>query len=406
MENQQMKIILFSEDQKRVRFLEQFFRQQNEIPCSIDHCSLNIPTDEILLRYNPHVVLADFTCLDPSGKETLVKKLERIAETVPLVGLFSEDQTEEALRYVKRGVRDYLTLPLKDHEILKVLRRFHRNGRGTPTLRKTGRVYTFFSLKGGVGNTFVAVNTAISLARLVKKRVLLWDMAFQAGDVPFFLNYEPNYTLADIVDNVDQIDEAYLQGVLSPHQSGVSILAAPTKIEDLERLSSDVVEKILNLFMSHFDHIVIDGGYRLTDPLISLIDASQYLFLTSTLEILSLRSASRCLELFERLNYGRDKIKIIINRYSAKHEAVTAKKAEEILKYEMAHFIHNDYAVASKSVGLGQAVVDAAKGSGLDKQFKALARKIECYFDRRSKSEEFRNPISRVIQKVMHHDAG
>ena len=379
MKSRQMKIVIFSNNQENIAFLERFAAHHGEMNCTMDLCPVKTSTEEIFLRYTPSMIFIDFASMEQEDKEYLINKLERVSDTIPLVGMFEEINKGEALDYIKRGLRDLIDLPLQENDIIKVIHRFNRDS-ASSQLKKTGRVYTFFSFKGGVGNTFVTVNTAVSLAKLTKKRVLLWDMALQAGDIPFFLNFKPEFTLTDIIDNIDHIDESYIQGVLQTQASGVSILPSPMKIEEIERLTPETIEKLLNIFLKYSDHIVIDGGYRLADVLIPLIDASSYLFVTCTLELISLRSASRCLDILDRLNYSPDKIKIIVNRFNSKHEAITIDKAREILKYELVHFFGNDYETASRSVNLGQSVAEAAKGSRLDLQFMELSKKIESNF--------------------------
>jgi pilus assembly protein CpaE len=400
METAKTKIILFSDDQERITFLERFFHKDGSANCTIDLCPTKISTEEIFLRYSPDIILIDMVSLSLENREYLMSKLERISEMIPLIGIFEESQKMMALEYVRRGIRDMLEVPFKDYEILKVIGRFKKETTRSP-LKKTGQVNTFFSFKGGIGNTFITLNTAISMARKTKKRVLLWDMALQAGDIPFFLNFQPEYTLSDLVDNINQIDHTYLDGVLAPHPCGVSVLSAPIKIEDIEKLTPDLLEKILNLFTHHFDYIFIDGGYRLTDALIPLIDASSYLFITTTLELISLRSASRCLEILEKLNFSPEKIKIVINRYNAKHEALTIDKAKKILKFDIVDFIPNDYETASKSVNMGQSIVDVAPNSLLDKKIQAFAHKIETNFSEGKQSSSLLETLTQHIRKVL-----
>ena len=63
----------------------------------------------------------------------------------------------------------------------------------------TGRVVTFFSPKGGVGRTTLAVNFAVAAATELGKRVALVDGGLQFGDVGVLLNLNPkNQSIADV----------------------------------------------------------------------------------------------------------------------------------------------------------------------------------------------------------------
>lgn len=402
MDDNSMKIVVFTEDEDKTRYFDALSAKYPEINCSFDICHYKIHTEEIFLRYTPRLLFVDLTPLPPAEQTLLMDRLERISELIPMVGILREEQKLDAIKFVRQGMRDMVVFPFKDQEIIKVIHRFRKILPGVQH-KKTGKLYTFLNFKGGVGNTFVTVNTAINMARLTQKKVLLWDMALQAGDIPFFLNYKPEFTLINILENLDQIDTNYIQGVLPAADCGVSILAAPTKIESLDQLAPEKIEKAMNLFLGFFDHIFVDGGYRLTEQLLPIVDASAYLFITTTLELISLRSASRCLDLLEQLNYSPEKTKIVINRLHSKHEAINLEKAKDILKYSLIQLFHNDYEAACQSANLGQAVAVACPNSVLRRQFDEFALKIENKFADDQKNRKDFGRFSKVFKRMIGH---
>src|SRR5690606_4290478 len=58
-----------------------------------------------------------------------------------------------------------------------------------------GRVLAFFRAKGGVGATFLAVNTAVAATALVEGKVLLIDGNLLTSDVPAMLNLKSQRTM-------------------------------------------------------------------------------------------------------------------------------------------------------------------------------------------------------------------
>ena len=60
-----------------------------------------------------------------------------------------------------------------------------RPARSAPTL---GKLCAFYPAKGGVGTTTIAINTAIALARELKRRTALIDANLQFGDLRVFLD--------------------------------------------------------------------------------------------------------------------------------------------------------------------------------------------------------------------------
>ncbi len=405
MENYKLKIAMLFPADDSFHFLEAFFRKHPDLSCTIERCPLDISPEQIFLRHAPQMVVADLVNLSDEEQFQLKDKFKKISEVVPLVGLMDEKLKSRALEYVKIGMRDFIQVPFDEDDLVQVIARF-RQGALPSALRKTGKAYTFLNFKGGVGNTFLAVNTAVTLARMSQKKVLLWDMALQSGDIPFFLNCNPKFSLVEIIQNLDQVDESYLKGVLPPTEHGVSILPAPRRIEDMDQLTPQSVEKALHIFLGYFDHIIIDGGNRLSDPLMPIIDGSCHVFLTSTLELIALRGASRCIGLLEQLRCSPEKIKVVVNRFNSKYEAISKEKAEEILKYEIAHFFSNDYSGVCQSVNLGQAVIDAAPGSPLNQQFKAFVKKILNHFVEEKNSNNFFAGLNKVFKKGSSHVAG
>ena len=69
------------------------------------------------------------------------------------------------------------------------------------------KVITIFSNKGGVGCTFIAVNTAAALAIRAKK-VLLLDLDLQAGqDMSRMINTAASHSLVDVLAEIGKDEQ-------------------------------------------------------------------------------------------------------------------------------------------------------------------------------------------------------
>src|SRR5439155_20628842 len=79
------------------------------------------------------------------------------------------------------------------------------------------QILTFFSLKGGVGTTTLAVNVAVLLRQLTNQPVLLIDLSTERGAVSVHRNRAPKLTLGDLPPDSSVIDADVVQSVLVSH---------------------------------------------------------------------------------------------------------------------------------------------------------------------------------------------
>ena len=84
---------------------------------------------------------------------------------------------------------------------------------------------SFFGVKGGVGTTTLAVNSAIEIARTSKRSTLIIDMHQFLGEVALFLGVRPRFTLVDALDNLHRLDSEFLRELVVKHKTGLDILA-------------------------------------------------------------------------------------------------------------------------------------------------------------------------------------
>ena len=93
------------------------------------------------------------------------------------------------------------------------------------------RTITVFSNKGGVGKTFVCVNTATSLA-LSGHKVLVVDLDFQAGqDMARMLNLVPRQSIIDVLPELEKSDTPLLiKDFVLSHKSGVDFIASVSNV--------------------------------------------------------------------------------------------------------------------------------------------------------------------------------
>ena len=308
--------------------------------------------------------------------EPALKLVQRIVNDCPSIAVIcaSRDSSPDLiLRSMRTGARDFIRLPVNDDELATVMERtaVFAAEHVDDEPKKRGRAIAVFSPKGGCGTTLIATN----LAMTQKTPTVLVDLNLQSGDMELLLGLKPKFSLADVVENRDRLDDALLASYITPHSKNVSLLAAPTKAESAEDIEPKHIYEVMELLRQRYDTVVIDTPHSFDSVTISALDHADQILVVLTLEIHAIRSTRRALEIFDRLGYPRKKVRLVVNRWS-KNIELDQKQVEDFLGERVVAFIQSDYRAAVNSINLGQPLVASAPGSLVTTDLFNLASKV------------------------------
>lgn len=234
-----------------------------------------------------------------------------------------------------------------------------------------GSVITVFPSKGGVGATMIATNLAGALQRK-GLRVCLVDLDLHLGDVVSFMDIAGSYSISDLLSNLARLDRDLLETSLTKHSSGVAVLAqSGARMEESEHIAPADIGKLLGILRQHYDHVIVDGVRGFDEMSLAALDASQVLLMVLTQDVPAVRNAQRCLELFGRLGYDQQKVKLILNRYQ-KASKITLEVVADTLKVPVAHTISNDFVSIIDAINRGVLLVEAAPRAKLTQDISDL----------------------------------
>jgi pilus assembly protein CpaE len=189
------------------------------------------------------------------------------------------------------------------------------------------------------------------------------------------LGLRPKFSLADVVENRDRLDDALLTSYLTPHSKNLTLLAAPLKAESAEDIEPKHVYEVMELLRQRFDTVIVDTPHSFDAVTISALDHADQILVVLTLEIHAIRSTRRALEIFDRLGYPRSKIRIIVNRWS-KNIELDQKQVERFLGERVLGFIQSDYPAAVNSINLGKPLLESSPGSKVAADLRRLGEKL------------------------------
>ena len=273
-----------------------------------------------------------------------------------------------------------------------------KNNGESRKVSKNGRIINVISSKGGVGTTTIAVNLAVSLA-LEKNNpsVALIDMNLLFGDIPLFLEIEPEYNWSEITKNISRLDDNFLRNILSVDASGVSVLPSPNYVNDPDEKTPEIMAHLIMLMQQVFDFIIIDGGQPLDDISLKILELSDIVLMVSILTPPCILNTKKLLTTFRDLGFPLDEnIKIVINRY-LKTSNISLLDAEASYEKEVFWNIPNDYQTTVNAINEGRPLAQFAPDEAITKNFKKFAAKL------RAESEKTYPAVSsyqRTIKKT------
>ncbi len=332
------------------------------------------------------------------------EKLETPRPLLMIVG--PQEDTELILRAMRLGAREFLPLDSSAADLNAAVERLLLDRPASPQqARRLAPVVAVMGAKGGVGTTFVACQLAAELAQL-GGRVVVVDLNLRIGDVALYFDLRPRYTLANLAEEGEELDSAYLDTILEPHSSGVHVLAAPVRAEEAELVGVRHLEQAVKILRAQFDWVITDVSRCWDETTVHFLDRADQIFLVTLMDVPTLNHARQHLELLQRLGNPTDKIRLIANRYS-KSAPVSDADFSEFLGRGPDVLIPNDYPATVTCVNEGKPLWQAAAKSALRDAYTNLAIQAHawCGIELSATEPPARFPFLRRFSRRSRHGA-
>jgi pilus assembly protein CpaE len=362
---------------------------------------------------NPDVVLMDINMPDMDGI-TATEAIRAKQPAVQVVILSVQSDQNYMRKAMLAGARDFLTKPPMGDELISAIRQAGAMAQSeraksipvqvAPTLGSSvithgygmpkGKVIAVYSPKGGTGCTTIAVNLALTLHN-EDTRVALVDGNLQFGDVAVFVNEQGKNTIVDLAPRADELDPEIVEEVMLKHAaSGLHILAAPSRPEYAEKVTSSQFSAVLEYLRQIYSYVVVDCASLLTDVTLAAIDVSDLVVLITTQDIPSIKNCRLFLDLSLTLGIERERVLFAMNRYD-KRISITPERVAENLKQEVASIIPLDEATVMKAVNRGIPFVLDSKNQPASRGIFSLAENVRARISAQESAGESSRPGAR-----------
>lgn len=337
-------------------------------------------TEAVALALEAHPDVIMIAVEEPVGRplETAEALANALPDT-PIVIYSSLEDAESVRRGMVFGARDYLVKPVVSGNVRDTVyraleqeeRRQMRRAGQLAGVEARGTVITVTGAKGGIGKSVLSANLAIALRQQTGRTVAVLDADTHFGDVATMFDLRPNASVTDVVRNIESIDRHTVREYLTPHATGVDILATPSDEETWLKAGPDGLKRIIEQLARVYEFVVVDTAGSFDSFVRACIEASTVTLLITSGDVSSIRDAGTAVRRVDNWGIDSSKVRLVVNTIS-KENVVTTKQLEQAIGRPVFWSIPHDRAVA-RSVQLGRPVVAEAGRSAASASVTGLA---------------------------------
>jgi len=239
----------------------------------------------------------------------------------------------------------------------------------------TAQIVCFYSPKGGVGKTTLALNLAVTLARNHPGEVLLVDFSLPYNHAALLAQLAPTSSLARLAE-VDSDFDQRLESALAYHRAGFLVLSSALAPEESDLIIPALVNRALAVLQPQFRFVIVDLGIVLSEVALSLLEQSQAVIVVASPELLIVKDLrSLYVILRDVLKLGEERIHLLINHRS-QTVTVGAREMEKLLGVSVALEIRHDGKRPDEAALHGEILALSSTRSPIARAASHLARLI------------------------------
>lgn len=361
-------IVIFEKDSDTVEIIKSYLADVEDVVI-----------EQVFTDYNAGIRYVKTNAVDiaiysvESDVQLSYRMQKRLADYGVKIIALSEDYTTsniiQALRY---GAVDFVSKPVLKKDLISAVSKCC-----TPNIKvlKKSQIIAIYSNKGGIGKTTIGVNLAVELAKLTRDKVALVDLNFPIGDITTFLDLKPKIGISEIVNNITSDKCDFITDACVKYKDTELYVLAEPQYAEKPNLTQKQLLKLFDGLRNTFSYIIIDMSANIDKFNTFILNSSDIIILPTIINLPLIRSCQRCLDMFDNLEYSKNKVKLVVNRY-LENDEITVKDAEKALGRSVYWKLPNNYFTVMSSINKGIPVSQVNENSNITDSFSKLASKI------------------------------
>jgi pilus assembly protein CpaE len=129
---------------------------------------------------------------------------------------------------------------------------------------------------------------------------------------------------------------------------------------------------MLSALRATFDIVIVDTPHQFDEKTLTALEMSDTVFLVTLLNLPSLKNTQRSIELFARLGFLDERVKLVLSRYLP-NEEISRESIEGIMNLPIFHTVPNDYPTVLSSINRGKLLSEIAPDKEVTASFREMA---------------------------------
>lgn len=241
----------------------------------------------------PNLLIVQSSATDT---DALYNELDQLASVcqpgvrVMLIGAVNDITLFKAL--IEQGVNQYFVNTVTTEEV----RDAAQAAFAEEVVETKSRLISFMGLRGGVGSSVLAHNTAIELARQYDEDVIVVDLDLAYGTAALTYNIQPSQTILDALSQSTRLDEMLIERFMEKVDPNVRVLAAPGTLSSGVELDQSSLELTLNLVRQMASYVILDLPHAWVSWAQELLIDSDEVVLVGNPDLYNLRDGKNMIE--------------------------------------------------------------------------------------------------------------
>lgn len=357
---ERVRVLVTGRSQAALRGLQELLADRPELTCTFKLIN-NGHTDPLHgTDFMPDVMLLRFDAEHLAELVTLADA--GTAGRPPLVVIGPPGSSDATRLAIRAGTRDFLFEPVKVEELVASLVRVGREQKPAEERVQGGTVDAVVGAAGGVGASFIACNLAHLLAVTARRSCVLVDLDLHYAPLAHFLDLKPQRGLVDVLDVVDTLDEHALNGYVTRHRSGLSLLgAAPDAPAFAREVRADRLPALMQVLTAQYQNVVVDVPHQLDALGAGALGMARHVLVVLEQSVLHVKNAAKLLRvLTKELGIAPARVRIVLNRFSRRSN-VTVEDIERALDFGKVTTLPNHYQLSLDSIDTAKPLLDLDK---------------------------------------------